>query len=553
MSLFPMRSGQVCALLAEAGAALTAAVLIAGCGNNYRPVVTPVYSSGPAAQVTSYAVVVSDPGAGLPGVATIIDYSGDSVLAEAPIGIEPLAFTIDEVAGTGYSYNSDHTITNFPISTTLQQKLETVTTLPSTSAPINILAPSTGLWIGDLTGDVVDLFTGSPQTFKLSIPVATITAPATTPAFIAGSPTGTGQREYAIAQNLGANPSGVECNLTPTAEPNGTAIPIEISSDTTDTPIALDPFAAATGSTLARCPVFAVQSPDLRRLFVLNRGSDTISVINSQTNAIDECTPFTNQNGQLVTCHPILPLSTAAEAALATAVTNAGVTGVPTAPTNGAAANLPAAAGPVYAEYNNATSQLVVADYAAGTISVIDVSMDQYGNDSPTFGTTYTIPVGPNPASVTVLFDGTRAYTANQGDCGTNCGAGGNGTVTVVNLSSHTVEKTLPVTGLPRTVVSTENSLQGKVYAAAPNTDFLTVLETETDLVDTTILIEGNVLDVRTTSQSGSAQSVATYNGTSSISNVNYSSRVPGWGQPCNLPPAGMPATYTLAQCQAIP
>ena len=53
-----------------------------------------------------------------------------------------------------------------------------------------------------------------------------------------------------------------------------------------------------------------------------------------------------------------------------------------------------AIAGPVYAEYNAATNQLVVADYDGGTISVIDVSLDEYGNDSSTFGTTYTIPVG---------------------------------------------------------------------------------------------------------------------------------------------------------------
>lgn len=559
MSLFPMKSGQVRALLAEAGAALAAAVLIAGCGNNYRPVVTPVPSSGPAAEVSSYAVVVSDTGPGLPGVVTIIDYSGDSILAEAPIGVEPLAFTMDSAAAYGYTYNSDHTITNFPIESSLQQKLELVTTLPTKAQPINILSPSTGLWIGDLYGDVVDLFASDPETFTESIPLPNQgpgLPPVTVPSFIAGAPASPGQRQYVISQNIPGTPTGVECNLSPGTQPNGTAVPVEIINHTLDTPIALDPFAASTGSTLAQCPVFAVQSPDLRRLFVLNRGSDTISVINSQNNSLDECLPFTNQNGQPVTCHPILPLSTAAETALTNAVATAGVTGVPTAPPN-ADANLGPTAGPVYAEYNQATSQLVVANYAGGTISVIDVSLDQYGNDSPTFGTTYTIPVGPNPASVTVLFDGSRAYTANQGDCGTNCTASGNGTVTVVNLSSHTVEKTLAVTGLPRTVVSTQNSLDGKVYAAAPNSDFLTVLETETDLVDTNILIQGNVLDVRTTTQSGAKQTVSTYNGTATVDNSNYSSRVPGWGQPCNLPPAAMVAqygaSYTLADCQAIP
>jgi DNA-binding beta-propeller fold protein YncE len=171
----------------------------------------------------------------------------------------------------------------------------------------------------------------------------------------------------------------------------------------------------------------------------------------------------------------------------------------------------------VYAEFNPATSQLVVANYDGNTISVIDVSEDEYGNDSSTFGTTYTIPVGNNPASVTVLADGSRAYTANQTD----------GTVSIVNLSSHTVEKAaLPVIGHPRTVVSTQNSQYGKVYAASPDSPYLTLIRTDLDIVDTTVLVQGNIVDVR----------VSTQNGTSG--NSNDVSRVPGYGQPCNLPPA---------------
>ncbi len=106
---------------------------------------------------------------------------------------------------------------------------------------------------------------------------------------------------------------------------------------------------------------------------------------------------------------------------------------------NGAGqANLPATAGPVYAEYNSATNQLVVADFDGGTISIIDMTLDEYGNDANTydangnitggFGTTYTVKVGntatPNPASVTVLNDGSRAYTANQNDDTTGNGNG---------------------------------------------------------------------------------------------------------------------------------
>ncbi len=533
MRLFAMSFGRVLLRSPQVGAALAAVVLLAGCGDNYRPVVTPVNTNGPPAQPTSYAVVVTSTGPSTPGVGALIDYSGDSILAEAPLGVGagPISMTIDEGGDTGHTINYDGTITNFPLTPAqLQPRDETSTTLPSTALPVNTYAPSSGMWISDLNGNAADILTGSPETFTLSVPVGSPTIPAPTPTFIAGAPTTTGQRNYIVSEGF-TDPTGLACNNSPTTAPvDGVVTPIEISTHTADAPIVLDPSNptnSPAGSMNARCPVFAVQTPDLQRLFVLNRGSDTITVINSQTNALDDqCPPPTgcvNQNGQTYFTHPILPLSTAAVAAT-------GVT-----PPNGTA-GMTAVAGPVFAEYNQATQQLVVSNYDGGTISLIDVSLDQYGNDSPTFGTTYTIPVGANPASVTVLYDGTRAYTANQTD----------GTVTIVNLSSHTVEKTLTVVGHPRTVVSTENSLYGKIYVASPDSPFLTIVESETDLVDTTLLMEGNVMDVR----------VTTINGTSN-SNDLYSSRVPGYGQPCNLPPALMASTYgagyTLADCQANP
>ena len=111
--------------------------------------------------------------------------------------------------------------------------------------------------------------------------------------------------------------------------------------------------------------------------------------------------------------------SETAQTAIATLKTRYAGTTTPYSPPNGTTGMI-ATAGPVYAEYNLSTSQIVVADYDGGTISVIDVSLDEYGNDSSTFGTTFTIPVGttatPNPAAVTVLADGSRAYTANQND-----------------------------------------------------------------------------------------------------------------------------------------
>jgi YVTN family beta-propeller protein len=496
MRLFPMNLGQAHARLVQGGAGVLAAALIAGCGSQYRPVVTPITPSGPAAQPPSYAVVVSAPSPASSGIVTIVDYAGDSVLAVAPIGAGPETFTIDETGSTGHTLNSDGTLSNFPISTTLQAKLVTYLTLPSTADPINLYSPAAGLYLADLNDASIDVFSGSPLTFKLAVPVGNA------PVAVVG-PNLVGQRAYAITQSAIAN--GVECNNAPTAGALGTVSGMEIST-----------FTLSSTIPVGKCPVFAVESPDFKRLFVMNRGDDTISVINSQNNTLDACVPFVNQSGQPVNCHPTLPLST-------TAVAATGIT-----PPNGTA-GMSAVAGPVYAEYNALTSQLVVANYDGSSVSVIDVSEDIYGNDSPTFGTTYTIPVGKNPASVTMLADGSRAYTANQTD----------GTVSVLEMTSHTLEKTLPVTGHPRTVVSTQNSLQGKVYVAAPDSPYLTILRTDQDIVDTTVLVEGDIVDVRVTTQNGTP------------GNSNTISRRPGFGQPCNLPGAANAAS--LAACQAQP
>ncbi len=181
-------------------------------------------------------------------------------------------------------------------------------------------------------------------------------------------------------------------------------------------------------------------------------------------------------------------------------------------------------AGPVYAEFNAATSQIVVADYDGGTVTVIDVSLDEFGNDGPNFGTTFTIPVGTNPASVTVLNDGSRAYTANQAD----------GTVSIVNLSSHTLIKhVLAVNGHPRNVASTQNSLYGKVYAASPDSPYLTIVRTDQDIIDATVLVQGNIVDVRTTTQDANRN------------NNIVVSRKPGV-RPAVQPAANAPSNSTL-------
>jgi hypothetical protein len=57
--------------------------------------------------------------------------------------------------------------------------------------------------------------------------------------------------------------------------------------------------------------------------------------------------------------------------------------------------------------------------------------------------------------------------------------------------------------------------------------------------VNTILLLEGNLVDVRVSTQNGSSQ------------NANMVSRIPGYGQPCNMP--GAVAATSLKTCQTQP
>lgn len=490
--------------LAQGTLAFAAAVCVAGCGSNYRPTTTPITPTGPASQPSATAVVLSAPSSTAPGIATVVDYSGDTVMATAPIGPGPVGFALSSGGTTAWSLDSDGTVANIPATTSLQAKLVTYSTLNPVETAINpvvaLFSGSLGLYALDVNLNEVDVLTGSPDAFKLTVPVDV------SPVTMVGVTGAT--RYYSISQmipfltpvtvNGQSVNGGVACNVNPHAvTTSGMADAVETAPN----------YTVSAHIPVGVCPVYAVGSPDTKRVFVLNRGSDNISVVNSQINTIDQCTcPPTgcvNQNGQTYTCHPSIPLS--------------------------AAPGL-SHAGPVYAEYNAITSQLVVANYEGNSITIIDVALDEYGNDGPNFGTSYTVPVGNNPASVTVLADGSRAYVANQSDS----------TVTVVNMSSHTVEETLPVTGHPRTVVSTENSLYGKVYVVSPDSPYVTIIRTDQDIVSTTVLVQGNAIDVRTSSPDASS------------TNVNTVSRLPGAGQPCYLPLSafGSASAITTANCR---
>lgn len=459
--------------------AFAAALLafIAGCGNTYRPVVSAVNPVGPAAQPEKFAVAISAPSATAPGLVTFVDFAGDSILITANVGVDPYYLVLSSTGNTGYTLNRDSTLTTFSISTQLlSSQIFQTTLLPSNNVlPVSIFPqgiftyvtqpnnnPGAAFTTPPLGRNSIAEFTGSPLNLQQELAIN----PAFSPIYVAGI--ANGPRSFAISQAVNGGPGQVatiENTTTATIDPN---------------PV-----------TVGRGPVYGVETADGRRVFILNQTDGTVSVINAQTNALDI---------------------------------------VPTGATN----PIPVGTSPLWADFAPTRNELVVANAGdgvnPGSVSIVSIPLCtanvQITNpncdpnnpvDALGFGTVLaTVPVGVNPRMVGVLQDGTRAYVVNAGDPTRPCGPAvgsqpANCSVSVVNLTTNTVTATIalvtaPITpatlthnGHPNYIAVTTGSPTGKVYVTSAESQFMTVIRTDTDTIDTTVALQGFGVSVRVT------------------------------------------------------
>jgi YVTN family beta-propeller protein len=189
--------------------------------------------------------------------------------------------------------------------------------------------------------------------------------------------------------------------------------------------------------------------------------------------------------------------------------------------------------GPVHAAIYQPAGLLVTANYDSNTVTVINVGLDIYGNDGPTFGETHTIPVGKGPVAVTILQDGSRAYVANQTD----------GTVSVVDLTNFVVKTTIPVYGggHPDVIASVSGIGTGAVFALARDSQYITAIRTDTDQVSANIFLQSFGMDVRSTTQTAGGPSNSASSSNGQFNSV-VASRAAGQGVPCN--PVRDPSPY---------
>jgi YVTN family beta-propeller protein len=465
------------------------ALLLAGCGETYRPVVTPVAVTPPAPQPQSYAVVTTSAGPGAPGLANIFDASGDTLLTQASLGINPLALTLSSSGSSATTTNTDGTVNTFTPSTTLQTKNIQSSTLLQPALPVNLLSTATGLFITEpnVPATVAVLTNNSSGIYQLTqqLPV-----PAS-PINLAGN--ANAARVYSITQDNGSNQVAFgDCETPSQVTTPGQVQSIETSTVTISRTLPV-----------GICPVYGIGSSDNQRMFILNRGSGTVTVINSQFNELD--TTANRQNFNSATGTLLLPPPA----------------GVPAASFN---------AGPVFADYYAPASQLVTANYDSNTITIFNVSLDQFGNDSALFGQAVTVKVGNGPDTLSILRDGSRVYVANQKDS----------TVSVVSLTTYTVLATIPVTGHPISMASTFSTPYGQVYVLASDQPYMSVIRTDTDQVAAAIQLDGTGVDVHTSAQSVAANSTTAGAVTNSINDSHAS----GSGSPCGF---GAPCTSSTA------
>ncbi len=455
--------------------------LLAGCGANYRPVVSAINPVGPAGQPTKYAVAVSSPSSTSLGLLTVVDFSGDTVLTTPQILSNPSYFVLNAAGAQGYTINAQGSLDTFnlanPAALITSQVVQT--TLPANSLPVSLttLTPASAISTIFIPQQATNSIAALNSTTAALYDDISVGNGGSNPVYVVGA--SGAQRVYAISQNAPGSLGQID------ALESTSTLQLSISKTI---PVGVK-------------PVYGVMTADDRRAFILNQGSGTVSVVNVPSNALDTPTPT-------ITIPPI--------------------------PITGGGTSAPH---PVWADLAPTVNQLVVLNQGDGThsgsLSIIQIplcnSIAQPNNpncdpsnpvDAVGFGEIVgTAIVGVNPTMVSVLQDtytgDLRAYVVNQLD-GTGTCAAGEGSVSVVSLASAQVTATICgistsagtvdatttpglIYGHPNSVSATAASPTGKVYITSPDNNFMSIIYTDSDTVQGHVSLQGKGLRVLVT------------------------------------------------------
>lgn len=335
----------------------------AGCGNTYRPVVTSISPVGPAGQPTKYAVAISSASPTANGLVTLVDFSGDTILNTTLIGLNPYFFQLSN-ASTGVTLNSDGTLTSFNISPSLLASQVLQSTLLPGSNPVSITpAGASQLYIAEAGRNATAQLAGLP------------------PAIVQELPTGAGSI-YTVGNSGAPRIFSLVVGSSPTS--NGKAVTIDTTSNTITNSI---PVGAN--------PTYGVMSSDTRRAFILNKGSNNVTVINAQANALDAfgTASFTGTTtagspnitavssiaglaaGQTVSGTGIPTGTTIVSATGSTVVLSANATSSSTGALSAGSNTIPVGVAPIWADFAPTLNELLVANQGAPEFGITSYSI----------------------------------------------------------------------------------------------------------------------------------------------------------------------------------
>lgn len=241
---------------AAIGGLLLYSALLAGCGETFRPVATPVISPGGDPQAQKNAVVLSTDGTN-EGVTSHINISGDTVVAQVPVGRDPSHLTL--FGNSALTLVANRGEDNVKLYFTFLPSLappSTVTLSPG-AAPSYLFSRTAGQMFVAFTGrNSIGVVNLSNNTQVAEIPLAGGAAPTAITGLADGS------KIYTV--NTGTSTVSV----------------IRASDNLVEATIAV-----------GAAPAFAVMNAANTRVYVVNRGGNSVSVIDVASNTVTATIP----------------------------------------------------------------------------------------------------------------------------------------------------------------------------------------------------------------------------------------------------------------------
>ena len=374
------------------GAAVVVALLVLvwlGCGNEFRPVASPIFPPGGDPQNQRQAIAVNNAG-GATGTTTHIDVSGDTTVASHTVGKGPVhAAVVGGGAITFVANAGDDTLSAY--FTTSAGSIPTTVSLPIGSVPVFLnSAEVPRMFVANSGLNTVGIINASTAQLTDTVPVgnhpvALAELPNARKLYCANQNDGTVSvidpldKLVTATITVGSMPSYLVVNET------GALVFVANQADGTVSVIDTVPEAVTGTLVVGAAPNFLFFDRSLRRVYVTNSGDGTVSIIRT------DVSPPVVMGGPIAVGTTPLSVTALADG-----------------------------------------SRAYVANSGSNTVSVIST-----GNNT----VIKTIPVGTNPVSIASSSDSTKVYTANRGS----------DTISIIRTSDDTVVRNAP-TSAPQPV-----------------------------------------------------------------------------------------------------